>query len=122
MRGPFAGASFSIERAVCSIGRGAQCDVRIPDSSVSINHATVFRKGSSWFVVDLRSANGTFVDGSRVAGERELVSGSRLKLGNVELTFRSIRHGVDVPEPKEKVSWTRGLRWPFVRPKASGSD
>ncbi|HEX4681923.1 MAG TPA: FHA domain-containing protein, partial [Gemmatimonadaceae bacterium] len=87
VRGPFAGASFNIDRPVASIGRGAQCDVRIRDDSVSTTHATLLHKGGSWFVVDLRSANGTFVDGSRVAGERELASGSRLKLGSVELRF-----------------------------------
>src|SRR5581483_2195396 len=79
VRGRFTGASFAIDRPVCSIGRGPQSDVRIRDESVSTNHATLLRKGPSWFVVDLRSANGTFVDGSRAAGERELVSGARLK-------------------------------------------
>lgn len=89
VRGPFAGASFSIDRPVCAIGRGVENDVRIRDESVSGNHATLLRKGATWFVVDLRSANGTFVDGSRIAGERALPSGSRLKLGRVELMFRT---------------------------------
>jgi pSer/pThr/pTyr-binding forkhead associated (FHA) protein len=116
VRGPFAGASFSIDRPVCSIGRGPQCDVRIQADSVSTNHATLLRKGASWFVVDLRSANGTVVDGSRVAGERELTSGSRLKLGNVELVFRSVGAGADVPiETRRKRSWLTELSRLFRR-------
>jgi pSer/pThr/pTyr-binding forkhead associated (FHA) protein len=103
--GPYAGASFTVERAVCSIGRSAQADVRLPDHSVSINHATLLRKGASWFVVDLRSANGTFVDGSRVAGERELASGARLKLGTVELAFRALNNGVEVPSERPRKGW-----------------
>ena len=90
VRGPYSGASFSIDRPVCSIGRAPDSDVRIRDDSISANHATLLRKGTSWFVVDLRSENGTLVDGLRIAGERELTSGSRLKLGRVELMFRAL--------------------------------
>jgi pSer/pThr/pTyr-binding forkhead associated (FHA) protein len=121
VRGPFAGASFYIDRPVASIGRGAQCDVRIRDDSVSTTHATLLRKGGSWFVVDLRSANGTFVDGSRVAAERELASGSRLKLGSVELRFRSLNPGAPAPVEREKKrSWLKELFWPS--PKASVNE
>jgi pSer/pThr/pTyr-binding forkhead associated (FHA) protein len=105
LRGPYAGASFAVERAVCSIGRSAQADVRLPDHSVSINHATLLRKGASWYVVDLRSANGTFVDGSRVAGERELTSGARLRLGSVELAFRALNNGVEVTSEPRRKRW-----------------
>ncbi|HXT16542.1 MAG TPA: FHA domain-containing protein [Gemmatimonadaceae bacterium] len=116
VRGRYAGASFSIDRPVCAIGRSPQSDVRIRDESVSSDHATLLRKGSSWFVVDLRSANGTFVDGSRVAGERALPSGSRLKLGAVELMFRSLDGGDDRPDPtKPKRSWLRDLLRRFTQ-------
>lgn len=117
VRGPYAGASFSIDRAVCSIGRAAESDVRIRDDSVSANHATLLRKGAAWFVVDLRSANGTFVDGLRIAGERELTSGSRLKLGRVEVTFRAIDNRGEIVTPRRKRSWlVRVLRSLFSGP------
>jgi pSer/pThr/pTyr-binding forkhead associated (FHA) protein len=107
VKGRFAGASFAIDRPVCAIGRGPQCDVRIRDESVSTNHATLLRKGTSWFVVDLRSANGTFVDGSRIAGERQIASGTRLKLGGVELEFRCADAAAVPVERKWKGSWLR---------------
>jgi pSer/pThr/pTyr-binding forkhead associated (FHA) protein len=113
VRGPYAGASFPIERPVCSIGRGPQSDVRIRDESVSTNHATLLRKGAAWFVVDLRSANGTFVDGLRVAGERELTPGSRLKLGSVEMVLRSLNSGIELPAAQRKDS---GLIARLMRP------
>lgn len=116
VRGSYAGASFSLDRPVCSIGRGAQSDVRIRDDSVSTNHATLLRKGTTWFVVDLRSANGTFVDGLRIAGERELSSGSHLKLGGVELVFRALTSaGEAPPDAKRKRSWLVELLKPFRR-------
>jgi pSer/pThr/pTyr-binding forkhead associated (FHA) protein len=97
-RGKFAGASFQLERAVCSIGRGDENDVRIRDDTVSMSHATLLRKQGSWFVVDLRSMNGTFVDGSRVSGERELHPGACIRVGGVELVFRAIDSGDEMPE------------------------
>jgi pSer/pThr/pTyr-binding forkhead associated (FHA) protein len=79
---------FRINRPVAAIGRGEHNDVRIVDESVSASHATLVRKGDTWFVLDLGSSNGTFVDGLRVAGERAVPSGATLTLGNVKLTFR----------------------------------
>ena len=95
VRGPYAGATFALDKPVCSIGRAQHNDVIVPAESVSAAHATLLRKGASWYVVDLRSANGTFVDGSRVAGEREVASGARLKVGEVELLFRAFADGED---------------------------
>jgi pSer/pThr/pTyr-binding forkhead associated (FHA) protein len=122
VRGPYARASFSIDRPACSIGRGPQSDVRIRDESVSAAHATLLRKGNAWFVVDLRSANGTFVDGSRVAGERELASGSRLKLGRVEMVFRALDAGGREIEPRRRRSWWKELLRPFQHRKAEPDD
>ncbi len=113
VRGSFAGASFHIERPVCSIGRGEQSDVRIRDDSVSTAHATLLRKGDTWYVVDLRSVNGTFVDGYRVAGERELPTGATLRVGAVEMIFRSFIAGVEAPPIAKKatgiIAWVKRL-------------
>ena len=53
-------------------------DVRVLDESISGAQATLLRKGDTWYEVALRSVNGTFVDGYRVAGERALPRLSRL--------------------------------------------
>lgn len=112
IRGPFAGASFQIERPVASIGRGEQSDVRLRDESVSSAHATLLRKGDTWYVVDLRSVNGTFVDGYGVAGERELHTGATLRVGAVEMLFRSYVGGVEEPHSRRKTglwAWFKRL-------------
>ena len=70
------------ERA--TIGRDAACELRVDDKSVSRRHALVERRGEAWYVVDQGSANGTRVDGRRVA-EAELADGQVLRLGNVAL-------------------------------------
>lgn len=124
IRGPFSGASFHIERPVCAIGRGEQNDVRLRDDSVSSSHATLLRKGNTWYVVDLRSANGTFVDGYRIAGERELTTGATLRVGSVEMMFRSFSNGAEDPLPTRErhglLAWiAQHWRRLFPRPQAN---
>jgi pSer/pThr/pTyr-binding forkhead associated (FHA) protein len=112
VRGTFAGACFQVDRAVCSIGRGEDNDVRIRDDTVSSAHATLLRKRGAWFVVDLRSMNGTFVDGSRVSGERQLHPGACVRVGAVELVFRAIDSDEEpVAEPPRMGGWARLKAW-----------
>jgi hypothetical protein len=68
------------ERAV--VGRDASCDVVVNDVSVSRKHARLERVGSSWAVIDQRSANGTFLDGQRVS-ESMLAEGQELRFGAI---------------------------------------
>jgi pSer/pThr/pTyr-binding forkhead associated (FHA) protein len=101
-RGPFAGKTFRIERPVCAVGRGGHNDVRLNDASVSSSHATLLLKRGTWYVVDLQSANGTYVDGYRVATERALADGGSLHVGDIVMRFRLIS------APREAPSATRG--------------
>lgn len=101
-RGPFAGRVFRIERPVCAIGRGEHNDVRLNDASVSSSHATLLLKRGTWYVVDLQSANGTYVDGYRVATERALSDGGSLRVGDIVMKFRLMA------APRESPSATRG--------------
>ena len=90
-RGRLRGTYWSIERPVCAIGRAIENDVRINDPSVSPAHATLLLKAGTWYATDLRSDTGTYVDGYRVAGERRLMHGSGLRIGDVVLVFRARR-------------------------------
>lgn len=88
VRGAGTRTTFPIVRPVCAIGRGAHNDVCLPHESVSASHATLLLKGDTWYLTDLRSANGTYVDGYRVAGERAVAAGATIRMGHVELVFR----------------------------------
>jgi pSer/pThr/pTyr-binding forkhead associated (FHA) protein len=116
IRGPFTGAAFQIDRPVCSIGRGEQSDVRLRDESVSSAHATLLRKGDTWYVVDLRSVNGTFVDGYSVAGERELHTGATLRVGAVEMLFRSFVGGLEEKHVRPKTGFWAWFKRLFRQP------
>jgi len=69
------------------IGRGGTADFVVPNPSVSRRHAMLTREGSDWFVEDLGSGNGTFLN-ERILGQRSLLSnGDQLRLGSVVLQF-----------------------------------
>ncbi len=89
---PSSGAPFEIAIDTALVGREPGCTVVISDGSVSRKHARVEKRGDDWFVVDQASANGTFVDGQRVA-EGRLQAGHEVRFGAV--TFRVELEGDD---------------------------
>jgi len=104
MRGSLRGTHYSIERAVCAIGSSRANDLRLNDPSVAPSHATLLLKGETWYVTDLRSRHGTFVNGYRVATERALAHGCSLTVGHVTLIFRA-RKSMPAPEQEQPDGW-----------------
>ncbi len=104
MRGTLRGTHYSIERPVCAIGSSRANDLRLSDPSVAPSHATLLLKGETWYVTDLRSRHGTFVNGYRVATDRALAHGCTLTVGHVALVFRAKR-SMPAAEPEQPEGW-----------------
>ncbi|MDP9001008.1 MAG: FHA domain-containing protein [Myxococcota bacterium] len=94
------------------IGRGASCDVRLPDTSVSHRHACLLAKGAEFVVVDEGSTNGTFVGQVRVASRtsRLIRSGDLVRVGRVLLELRIDR----APVTRDLAAATRDLALALV--------
>lgn len=72
------------------IGRHAPTDVAIGDDPfVSRRHAQLVAEGDAWFLVDLASANGSFVNQRQVVGARRLEAGDLIQVGNTSLRFEA---------------------------------
>lgn len=76
------------------IGRGSSCQIRIGDAGVSSKHAKVWSEGGEWFLMDLGSTNGTFVNDKDI--DRETLSdGDEITFGMTKAAFAG-----DAPKPK----------------------
>jgi hypothetical protein len=62
-------------------GRLEECEVRIPDKSISRKHATLEKRGEQYIFTDLGSANGSLINGAAVQGENSLQNGDRIQIG-----------------------------------------
>lgn len=67
------------------IGRGSHVDLRLDDSSVSSSHAEVIRRQGAFWIKDLNSTNGVWVNGDRVDREVCLKPGDRIEIGSFTL-------------------------------------
>lgn len=86
-----AGREHEVTEPRVVLGRSREAGVRISDVNVSRKHAEVRQEGSTYWVVDLGSTNGTLVNGKRVDRQR-LRDGDRITLGSTEIVFgRSLR-------------------------------
>ncbi len=76
---------FSFDHGAYVIGRHESCDIVLPSSSVSRQHARIFIDNGRCYVEDLGSSNGVVVDGQRVIKERDLGTASQLRVGDFYL-------------------------------------
>lgn len=67
------------------IGRDPLCDIRLDDDTVSGHHARVWFKNRQWWVEDLRSTNGTYLNDERVETPTILISDDELRIGHILL-------------------------------------
>jgi DNA-binding CsgD family transcriptional regulator len=89
LSGAMNGHSFELNTDTFLVGRGPENDIQIPDPSLSRRHVRVVRKGERYFVEDLDSTNGTWVNGMKaVPGEpMEIQEEEPIALGSVFISI-----------------------------------
>jgi pSer/pThr/pTyr-binding forkhead associated (FHA) protein len=85
-RGPNAGSKFLVDKDATTAGRHPESDIFLDDVTVSRRHAEFRRVDDRFYVHDVGSLNGTYVNRQRVE-ETELASGDELQIGKFKLTF-----------------------------------
>jgi len=83
MSGPHIGQCFEIEGDSLCIGRAPENDIQIRDKFVSRKHLKILRKESGFFIEDLQSKNGTYLNGEQIPPgvETELKEGLPIGIG-----------------------------------------
>lgn len=81
LSGPAVGQTYTIGPQSAVIGRGIGNEAAIPDPEISRQHARIVLTDGRFTISDLGSANGTFVNGTRIAAPTPLHDGDRVQLG-----------------------------------------
>ena len=87
---PAPGSAFALD-AITSLGRDVNNSIVLEDEFVSATHAALTYRGRAWYVEDLGSTNGTFVNGSQVDGLAPIAFGDEVQVGQVRLRLERAR-------------------------------
>ncbi|MEK7485138.1 MAG: FHA domain-containing serine/threonine-protein kinase [Planctomycetota bacterium] len=89
LAGTHVGETFPIELGdVFTIGRAEEMSLQISDGAISRKQCDIHRKLEGYFIRDLESRWGTFVNGEKISEPRQLHFGDLLKVGNTVIEFR----------------------------------
>lgn len=80
------GSVIHLNRQAMRVGRHPECDVVIPTPGTSRQHAEFEFRDGAWFVTDLNSGNGTYVNNTRVRSQ-QLSTGDEIRIDQTRFTF-----------------------------------
>lgn len=80
------GASFLFYDDI-TIGRSEENDIIVSDPYVSLKHARIYARDSQYYLEDLDSLNGTFLNGIKIDGAVVVANGDRLSAGGIVFQF-----------------------------------
>jgi len=78
---------FNLGKDRTVVGRASACDLAVPTTNISREHCLVVKHEDGWYVEDLNSSNGTYVNKQKIAAPRKLVEKDIVKAGKARLTF-----------------------------------
>ncbi|HET7091740.1 MAG TPA: FHA domain-containing protein [Anaerolineae bacterium] len=94
--GQLAGRRWPLDKPSITLGRGEECEIVLPDRQVSRRHVRIWRAEDGFYVEDLGSKNGTYVNGIPATGRVKLQDGDEIQ---VALSVRLLFVGADATLP-----------------------
>ena len=98
LQGSKTGKEIKLPTPQCLVGRSDECHLRPQTDAISRRHCLIMTTENEVVVRDLKSRNGTFVNGEKVAGEAVLLSGDQLRIG--PLSFEVVIETAKAKRPK----------------------
>lgn len=99
-RGSMEGSTYTISKDVTKIGRAQDCEIILPDSTISSHHCDIICKDDHLKIVDRDSFNGTKVNGHRVK-EIALYPNDQVQVGIITMVINySIKEQSNDPKPQ----------------------
>ena len=101
------GRMYRIDQVETVLGRGAEAGVRLTDDGISRKHAVLVRRGDQLWLEDLKSANGTRVNGESIQG-RVVKDGDQIQVGDA--TILKLTYSDELEEAFQKNMYDAALR------------
>lgn len=83
------GTRYELDKPKCILGRHPECDVVLDAGAVSRQHAQIVKVGDTLQLEDLKSRNGTFLNGRQILETTPLSDGDLLRICDLEFSFHS---------------------------------
>ncbi|MBQ7960470.1 MAG: FHA domain-containing protein [Clostridia bacterium] len=80
-------AAYRIDGRGVIVGRGKECDICINHMFLSVEHFQVWCDDGFWYIGDMGSKNGTYLNGSKLRKVRELEDGDKISFGELSFVF-----------------------------------
>src|SRR3954447_7447369 len=87
LQGPQTGKRFPLEKGTTVLGRQSDSTICLESLAVSRHHARIVNVNGTYYVEDLGSSNGTFLNGERIVARMPLAENDKLQLGPYLLDF-----------------------------------
>jgi serine phosphatase RsbU (regulator of sigma subunit) len=82
--------TYPLRPRLTLIGREAACDIPVSQNQISGRHAIIVNAGGHYFVEDLNSLNGTYVNGQRIDRRTPLAPADRIEFPGLVVTFHEV--------------------------------
>ena len=115
------GERFLVDKDQFTIGRVKDCDLQLPHGSMSKRHAAIVRRAGNWYVMDLKSTSGTYLDDVRVPAPTKLAAGMRLQVGQERIRILELDHVATPGEFTDRVDRRLRLSCPQLLCRAEVS-
>ena len=88
LEGSRAGTVLPLSQSPLLLGRAQEANLVLDDDYSSGRHARLFPQGSRWFLEDLGSTNGTFIDNVQLTRAQPVEPGQRIRIGKTVMELR----------------------------------
>jgi transcriptional regulator with GAF, ATPase, and Fis domain len=113
IKGPQRGTEFVITADVIRVGKAPENDLVVTDETVSRVHFEIVRDAKGYLVRDMKSTNGTFLDGAEIK-EAYIRAGSVVSAGSTELKFTPFEERIEIlPSEAEQLGEMVGKSGPM---------
>jgi hypothetical protein len=98
-----------VDQPSVRLGRGSGSEIVVQDTQISRQHAEISRQGDRFYIRDLGSTNGTFVNNRQITDLRPLQSGDQIRIGNTTLACEVVPAGAPAAAAAAATDWEAEL-------------